>query len=128
MQCNKVIIQQRSACQHRAMPCHSVMGVAGLTRALRFLKLLRRASKKQKKTAELMPLLSARGPTPLQHHVPTQMAATALCMSCTTRLHLPRTACHAMPTHDFDLVSSYAYPQHKLYGQACAGSGAHLKK
>ena len=37
-----------------------------LTRALRFLKEPRRASKKQKNTAELMPLLSARGPTPLQ--------------------------------------------------------------
>ena len=38
-----------------------------LTRALRFLKDPRRASKKQKNTAELMPLLSARGPTPLHH-------------------------------------------------------------
>lgn len=42
-----------------------------LTRALRCLNVERRASKKQKNTAELMPLLRARGPTPLhQHHHP----------------------------------------------------------
>ena len=47
-------MQQQAACEQ------------ALTRALRFLKEPRRASKKQKNTAELMPLLSARGPTPLQ--------------------------------------------------------------
>ena len=36
------------------------------TCSLRFLKLVRSASKKQKNTAELMPLLRARAPTPLR--------------------------------------------------------------
>ena len=40
------------------------MGVG--TCSFRFEKLARRASKKQKKTAELMPLLKALAPTPLQ--------------------------------------------------------------
>ena len=35
----------------------------------RTLKAVRRASKKQKKTAELMPLESARGPTPRKNAV-----------------------------------------------------------
>ena len=45
-------------------------GSKPLTRALRCLKVVRRASKKQKKTALLMPLLSARGPTPLPRRKP----------------------------------------------------------
>ncbi len=61
------LLQFENIIQHpRLCPLQQYMERA-LTRALRFLKDPRRASKKQKNTAELMPLLSARGPTPLQH-------------------------------------------------------------
>ena len=45
-------------------------GPRGGTSACLRLMAPRSASKKQKKTAELMPLLSARGPTPLRRHSP----------------------------------------------------------
>ena len=63
------LLQLNSIIQHpglHAAPQHLKSWAAGRTRALRFLKDPRSASKKQKNTAELMPLLIARGPTPLQ--------------------------------------------------------------
>ena len=54
-------------------PQHPESWAAGRTRALRFLKEPRSASKKQKNTAELMPLLTARGPTPLQAALAAQI-------------------------------------------------------